>query len=147
MWDRHTYVQQHTYTPHTIVKPLLTGCKHHASECLACSNVVPCHHTDSVSHSMHQRQSCDIPNELQVCRSIDHECHHCAIDCDLEWSGACSKLTQNYVLTQSHMHRLTAHSVSCVNHQHHITHLTWPTNQSQSSQCTPLLAVPHCHSV
>ena len=118
----HTYIRTTTYihTTHHCQAPL-TGYKHHASEYLACSNTVPCNHTDSVSHSMHQRQSCHIPNEVQVCRSTDHECHHCAIDCDLEWSGACSKLTQNHS-HQSHMHCLTAHSMSCVNHHHHITH-------------------------
>ena len=61
----------------------LTGYKHRASECLTVSNTVACNHTDSVSHSIHQRQSCDIPNKLQVCRSVKH--HHCPIDEDLTY--------------------------------------------------------------
>ena len=90
-------VQLHTLPTYTPLSSPLTGYKHHAIECLACSNTVSCNHTDSVIHSMHQRQSGDIPNKLQVCRSI--KCHHCAIDGDLEWHR-CSKLTQN----NSHNH-------------------------------------------
>ena len=56
---------------------LLTGYTEIASECLAVSNAVPCHHTDSVSHSIHQRQSCDIPS-----RSIEQHCG--TVDCDLQ---------------------------------------------------------------
>ena len=88
IYTRHTVYTHSTCSPQTCIQPdsimhTLDNkcCCHHAIECLACSNSVPCHHTDSVSHSMHQRQSCDSPNELQVCRST--ECHHCAIDGDL----------------------------------------------------------------
>ena len=99
MWDIHICTDTHVHTTHHCQAPL-TGYKHHASECLACSNTVPCHHTDSVSHSIHQRHSCHIPNELQVCRST--KCHHCAIDGDLEWGG-CRRLKQN------HSHKHTSH--------------------------------------
>ena len=67
-------VNQHLAVP-------LTRYTETASECLTVSNAVPCNHTDRVSHSIHQRQSCHIPNKLEVCRSVKH--HHCPIDGDL----------------------------------------------------------------
>ena len=98
-------LQTYVHTTHHCQDPL-TGYKHHAIECLACSNTVSCNHTDSVIHSMHQRQSGDIPNKLQVCRST--KCHRCAIDGDLEWRR-CSKLTQSHACHKSFT-KLTVYS-------------------------------------
>ena len=81
VWDNSTSDQSNMYVNQHYSVTVLTGNVQHAQKHLACSNTVPCHHTDVVSHSIHQRQPCDIPNELQICRPT--ECHHCAIDCDL----------------------------------------------------------------
>ena len=105
-----------------------------ASDCLAVSNAVPCHHTDTVSPCIHQSQSCDIP-----CNSTEHHCG--AIDCDL-WHQKCASIhcsthssdTQpsiysclthgvlqnrlSSVITDSHAHQ---NCVQCQSKGHHTT--------------------------
>ena len=80
----------------------LTGYTEIASEGLACFNAVPCHHTDSVSHSIHQRQSCDIPS-----RSTEHHCS--TTDCDLTPEG-CIHSTMTHSQSSIPHAKLTVYS-------------------------------------